>query len=140
MSYPRLGSPQLERDAAGQGWYHWCPACQMRHRLPDQWKFDGNLERPTFTPSFKHSFGKGRVCHYILTKGQLHYCSDCTHNMAGQVVPLPLLSDEDLPCTHERLVTPEERYTFARCLDCDVTGSITKDGKFVPDSGDGGKA
>ena len=24
------------------------------HKLPDSWKFDGNLESPTFTPSFKH--------------------------------------------------------------------------------------
>lgn len=92
---------------------HWCPACGEMHKLPDGWAFDGNLDQPTFTPSFRHS-GKQRVivngewtghwvrgadnqplpwcCHYILTAGQLSFCGDCTHSMAGQVVPLP-----DLP-------------------------------------------
>lgn len=82
------------------------------HGLPDGWKFNGDLERPTFTPSFLHS-GKqtvkvnGRwtgdwvrdadgkpltyVCHYLLTNGILHFCSDCTHDLAGKSVPLPPL-------------------------------------------------
>jgi hypothetical protein len=82
------------------------------HKLPDGWKFDGNLASPTFSPSFKHT-GKQTVivngkwtgeshrgpdgkaldwcCHYILAKGVLNYCSDCTHALAGQSVPLPPL-------------------------------------------------
>jgi hypothetical protein len=83
------------------------------HPLPDKWTFDGNLENPTFTPSFKQSgikteYVNGKwtgewirdaqgntvpfVCHYILTSGQLHFCDDSTHALAGKVVPLP-----DLP-------------------------------------------
>ena len=72
------------------------------HPLPDSWTFDGNLESPTFSPSFKHftSMPDGSraadfvpwCCHYVLTAGVLNYCSDCTHAMAGQSVPLP-----DLP-------------------------------------------
>jgi hypothetical protein len=82
------------------------------HRLPDSWTFNGNVEKPTFTPSFKHSGIKtvqvdgkwtgewhrdaqGKpldfVCHYILTDGVLHFCGDCSHAMAGQQVPLPEL-------------------------------------------------
>lgn len=81
--------------------------------LPDSWAFDGNLESPTFNPSFKHSgiqrvFVDGRwtgewvrdaeghtvpyTCHYILTNGILNYCGDSTHSLAGQSVKLP-----DLP-------------------------------------------
>lgn len=93
---------------------HWCPACGEMHALPDKgWKFNGDLDAPTFTPSFLHSGVKcvivdGRwtgewvrdaagkpvphVCHYVLTKGVLHFCGDCTHAMAGKAVPLP-----DLP-------------------------------------------
>jgi hypothetical protein len=95
------------------GYSHWCPACQEMHQLPDSWRFDGNLESPTFTPSFKHEGVKIEViegrwtgewirdaqgntipvcCHYILTNGILNFCGDCTHAFANQTVPLP-----DLP-------------------------------------------
>lgn len=97
----------------GEGrYFHWCPGCEEVHALPDGWQFDGDLEAPTFRPSFKHSGMKktvkdGRwtgdwerdaagkpipfVCHYILTAGQLHFCGDSTHSLAGQTVPLPAL-------------------------------------------------
>jgi hypothetical protein len=84
------------------------------HQLPDSWKFDGNLEAPTFTPSFKHDgikriFVDGKwtgewvrdaegnsvpfTCHYILTSGQLNFCGDSTHSLAGKTVPLPHLPE-----------------------------------------------
>lgn len=99
---------------ATNGYVHWCPACEEAHILPDNWAFDGNVERPTFHPSFKHEGcqiekvdGKwtgewirgvdGKplpfVCHYNLISGQLHFCNDCTHGMANKVVPLPKLPD-----------------------------------------------
>lgn len=96
----------------GEGrYFHWCPACADTHQLPDRgWTFNGDFEKPTFTPSFKHNgvqrilvdgewngewvrdaAGKAVpfVCHYILTKGQLFFCGDCTHAMKNKVVPLP---------------------------------------------------
>jgi hypothetical protein len=97
------------------GYTHWCPGCEQMHALPDTWKFDGNVECPTFSPSFKHSgilrrFENGKwtgewlrdahgetvpfICHYVLTKGILNFCSDCTHALAGKAVPLPKLPDE----------------------------------------------
>jgi len=84
------------------------------HKLPDGWVFDGNLESPTFSPSFRHSanqriFADGKwtgewkrdasgnpipfTCHYILTAGVLNFCSDCTHALVGQLVPLPPLPE-----------------------------------------------
>jgi len=99
----------------GVGVYlHWCPGCEEMHQLPDSWAFDGNLENPTFTPSFKHSGvqtvksgGKWTgefvrdangstvpfVCHYVLTAGVLNFCADSTHGLAGKSVPLPKLPD-----------------------------------------------
>lgn len=100
-----------------EGYHHWCPACKHMHRLPDSWQFNGDLEKPTFTPSFLHRghkrvFVDGRwtgewvmdsagkpikqVCHYILTNGVLNFCGDCTHEMAGLSVPIP-----DLPPGHQ---------------------------------------
>lgn len=95
--------------------FHWCPACERLHPLPSdtgKWAFDGNMERPTFSPSFKHYLngdkgafrqivsdknGRQVICHYILTAGVLNFCSDCTHAMAGQAVPLPPIPDGELP-------------------------------------------
>lgn len=72
------------------------------------------MESPTFSPSFKHeamltekingkwtgewvrdSDGKTipSICHYILTAGQLNFCGDSTHALAGKTVPLPELPE-----------------------------------------------
>jgi hypothetical protein len=64
------------------------------HPLPDGWTFDGNLEAPTFTPSFLHSWGTGKVCHYNLIAGWLQFCPDSTHGLAGKTVPLPDLPED----------------------------------------------
>lgn len=107
-------SPVLRRYEGGYA--HWCPGCGEMHRLPDSWRFDGNLRQPTFTPSLKHTGVKpvldaaGRwtgewerdsagnpvpfVCHYVLTAGVLNFCGDCTHELAGKSVPLPPLPSE----------------------------------------------
>ena len=70
---------------------HYCPGCDMRHVLPPGWTFNGNLERPTFVPSFRHQWGgEGKkCCHYNLTDGQLFFHADSTHKLAGQTVELP---------------------------------------------------
>lgn len=83
-------SSKLRRSTTGL--MCWCPACEEMHPLPDSWTFDGNLESPTFSPSFKHTTSN-TVCHYVLTAGVLNYCGDCTHAMAGQSVPLPELPE-----------------------------------------------
>jgi hypothetical protein len=99
------------RRAQG-GYSHWCPGREEMHVIFDRWRFDGNLDCPTFTPSVKIT-GKQIVrvdgewtgewvrdaagntvdecCHYILTAGQLNFCGDCTHALAGKTVPLPPL-------------------------------------------------
>jgi hypothetical protein len=58
------------------------------------WTFDGNLDKPTFTPSFKHTGGRGPtwVCHYVLMVGVLTFQDDCSHALKKREVPLP-----DLP-------------------------------------------
>lgn len=69
---------------------HWCPGCGCLHSpsSPAGWAWDGDAERPTFTPAMR----QGVQCHYTLTAGVLQFFSDCTHELAGQAVPLP-----DLP-------------------------------------------
>lgn len=101
---------ELNREYWPTGGYgHWCPACNSGHEInvePDRrgvkWSFDGNKQRPTFHPSINLRWGNkvsdpewagkgdiGGICHYFITNGQIIYCGDCTHAMAGQTVDLP---------------------------------------------------
>lgn len=103
-----------------------CPGCGDNHMIYVEaptdglqhavWSFNGNGDRPTFTPSIlvrsghhapHHKPGDScwctynvehpdspapfecRVCHSYITDGQIQYLSDCTHELAGKTVPLP---------------------------------------------------
>lgn len=45
------------RDSEGNGLSFWCPGCEMAHRVQHgtgsgpRWEWNGNTEKPTFTPS-----------------------------------------------------------------------------------------
>lgn len=87
----------------------WCPGCSSAHRpqtrLPDieasfvglLWEWDGNLVRPTFSPSYKTWWSEGpehieKICHSFIRDGQWQFLNDCTHALAGQtvdMVPVP---------------------------------------------------
>lgn len=86
----------------------WCPGCNEGHAIStDRWGFNGDLDRPTFTPSvlvqgvqwaadsgFRKSThdvapGEPTVCHSFVTDGRIQFLADCTHELAGQTVDLP---------------------------------------------------
>jgi hypothetical protein len=87
------------------------------HPLPDSWKFNGDVDKPTFTPSFKQGFvhwtggidadgiGHGekqnRTCHYIITDGKMQFCSDSWHKrsdiVAMPAIPAHLASGDGEP-------------------------------------------
>ena len=81
-----------------------------------KWGFNGDMNAPTFTPSllatsghycpgannlecwctFEERYQKPKpmeagcyICHSFITNGQIQFLSDCTHELAGQTVPLP---------------------------------------------------
>ncbi len=93
-----------------------CPGCQELHQIRvegegrPRWAYNGNHDRPTFTPSVLVNSvqcvndEKGEwtgewvygadgkplpsVCHSFVTDGQIQFLGDCTHSLAGQTVPL----------------------------------------------------
>ncbi len=78
----------------GRGGYtFYCPGCKGGHTVqtdaPDGWGFNGDLEKPTFTPSVKLSRGERVRCHSFVTDGQIQFLNDCEHALAGSTVPLP---------------------------------------------------
>jgi hypothetical protein len=103
------------RRARGMGEYakellllHWCPGCDEPHGIriegregSPKWTFNGNFDRPTFSPSVLNFTiyddegeplpqGQRRtLCHYFITDGQIQFCGDSPHELAGQTVDLP---------------------------------------------------
>ena len=80
-----------------------CPGCGSQHvyytvefNTPPNptWTFNGNLEKPTFSPSLlvRYEYGdppKKHQCHLVMTDGMIKYFNDCTHALSGQTVPVP---------------------------------------------------
>jgi hypothetical protein len=59
---------------------------------PNAWTFNGDLERPTFSPSIKvTSKNKDQeiVCHSFVTDGQINFLNDCTAHPLRGLHPLP---------------------------------------------------
>jgi hypothetical protein len=120
---------KILRQAEGGMLLFWCPGCDGAHQVRVQtadsphpcWSWDGDAERPTFSPSILvrgvEMTDKGRadyeawaaegfkqpspasfesrpsVCHSFVTDGQIAFLGDCTHKLAGQIVPLPPWGD-----------------------------------------------
>ena len=81
-------------------YWFWCPGCESLHRYEaDRWQFNGNFDRPTFTPSLLMN-GNQQLhnptaprCHLFMTDGKLIFLSDCTHQLAGKTVDIPPLPE-----------------------------------------------
>lgn len=90
------------------GWAFECPGCGLTHHVTPSWTFNGDLERPTFSPSLlirgyefltdeEHArlmrgepiVWRPLVCHSFVTDGRIQFLADSTHALAGQTVDLP---------------------------------------------------
>lgn len=91
---------RLLEDGKGDpgGWLIYCPGCHNSHLFDNRWKFNGDVDKPTFMPSMLVNGSKiikeydgetyGHRCHSFVTDGKIKFLSDCTHSMAGQTVDL----------------------------------------------------
>lgn len=72
-----------------------------------RWGYNGDPECPTFTPSVNASHqdpgGGTHRNHYVVTAGMIHYCSDCTHELAGQTLPLVAFTDIEVEMHNSRM-------------------------------------
>lgn len=70
----------------------WCPGCETAHGFGPGWAFDGDLARPTVSPSLLSEGvdGEGlrQRCHLFIRSGGLEFLGDCSHGLAGQTVPM----------------------------------------------------
>jgi hypothetical protein len=87
-----------KHGSTGQEW-----VVQNRQWVRLKWQYNGSIEKPTTKPSVRifvtdDEDETGRplpapiertLCHYFLTDGNLVFCGDSKHILAGQTVPLP---------------------------------------------------
>ena len=105
----------VRRSEHWENYYVWCPGCNELHgfrtRAPQprsgepsipSWTYNGNPEKPTFTPSLRYLRhradypGCGPHCHIIVTDGKLQFCADCEHKLAGTTIDLlPIILPDD---------------------------------------------
>jgi hypothetical protein len=97
-----------------QKYMFYCEGCKENHMFDERGTFNGDIIKPTFTPSLLMRSGhyvpehdgdscwctynaahpdnpapfKCRVCHSFVTDGKIQYLSDCTHELAGQTIDL----------------------------------------------------
>jgi len=106
-----------------------CPGCDEFHTLNIEagdgrpcWGFNGDFEKPTFTPSllvrrghfvpghdngkcwchYKEQHGEDApfscgVCHSFIRNGEIQFLTDCTHKLAGKTVPLEDIDAAEAP-------------------------------------------
>lgn len=82
---------------------HWCPGCNMLHQIAvdrpfrngHRWSFNGNAERPTFSPSVNVWPGNPQQCHYFIRDGRIQFCADSKHALAGKTVDLPDIPESE---------------------------------------------
>jgi hypothetical protein len=106
---------KIKRDIQNDRFLFKCPGCKTGHFFNGGWKYNGEPNSPTITPSIlveytelpdpmpeKGEDGKyptredGKIlgckdmrCHSFVTGGKIQFLDDCTHELKGQTVDLP---------------------------------------------------
>lgn len=106
MKVKRWEAKAVEGRPTQAGYSFWCQGCQSRHSLPTEngdpqrtWSFNGDLERPVFTPSVrcwhpvlddddKPTGAQVTTCHSFVgcsgaKPGEIIFLSDCAHELRG---------------------------------------------------------
>jgi hypothetical protein len=87
------------KDRGNGNYQFWCPGCEGPHDIATVleharanrdgsrpvWKFNGNMEAPTFSPSVNYP----NWCHFFVEAGKIRFLDDCHHALAGKTVEIP---------------------------------------------------
>ena len=70
-------------------YFFYCPGCKQYHMFDSRWQFNGDMDKPTFSPSLLcNPNWNERRCHLYVTDGRIQFLSDCHHDLAGQTVDM----------------------------------------------------
>ncbi len=83
-------------ECPGCGDYHAPYVHPYKNESGATWKFNEDLDKPTFSPSIlvqvKFKDRQTKICHSFITDGRIRFLSDCTHSLASKEVELPDIS------------------------------------------------
>lgn len=87
---------KVHTNGEGDQYQFMCPGCGIYHSFDNRWNFNGDLDKPTFSPSLDVTGGKydendqwtDLHCHSYVKNGKIQFLSDCSHELAGQTVEL----------------------------------------------------
>lgn len=88
---------KLKRIESSDGtcYVFYCKGCRETHSFQvPRWKFNGDMEFPTFWPSLRSSWQFQTKCHLYVTRGEIEYLGDCAHEFASKTIPLPEIPNE----------------------------------------------
>jgi len=94
----KLRSVAFDMSGNRTGIAFFCPGCQESHAIATHgatapiWQWDGNVDAPSVQPSINVTSRRGdiqTICHSFVRAGQIEFLGDCTHALAGQIVPIP---------------------------------------------------
>ncbi len=76
-------------DGSHGGYIIYCQGCKNHHAFDDRWTFNGDFDKPTFSPSMLVNKDRPESrCHSFVTDGKIQFLSDCFHKLAGQTLEL----------------------------------------------------
>jgi hypothetical protein len=93
------------RGGGRSGLMWWCLGCKEAHAITTLrddgqahpcWSYNGDKDSPTFSPSVLVTGGSDPNfrCHTFVRNGEIQYLTDCTHELAGQTVPMEPIPDD----------------------------------------------
>lgn len=73
---------------------YFCKGCGFEHAFRTvadggKHQFNGNIDRPTISPSLLQDWEGVKRCHSFINDGKIQYLDDCQHELAGQTIELP---------------------------------------------------
>ena len=60
----------------------------MHHLRSDRWTWNGDKVKPTASPSLLIRVSSEAKCHLFIKGGNLEFCGDSEHKLAGKIVPM----------------------------------------------------
>ena len=77
------------KDDSFAGYMFHCPGCGYCHLFETRWTFNGDMEKPTFSPSMLvNGIAPDPRCHLFVRDGKIQYLADCEHELAGKTVEM----------------------------------------------------
>ncbi len=78
----------IKEEANKRELLFFCPGCRNYHMFDERWQWNGDMDKPTFSPSLLCGHTSNRRCHSFVRDGRIEFLSDCDHELAGQTVDM----------------------------------------------------